>query len=84
MTPKPPTIGCATLLSLASRGSILVGLVLTGPLVCMWISCGLARLSGRRAMLIAVPAHRSRASRPTAIRAVTGVAFAVFAATLRE
>jgi hypothetical protein len=50
----------------------------------MWISCGLARLSGRRAMLIAVSAHLSRASRPTAIRAVTGVAFAVFAATLRQ
>jgi hypothetical protein len=60
--------------------SILVGLVLAGPLVCFWISRGLARSSGRATTLIA--ARRIAADPYTTSYAVSGVALAMFVATL--
>jgi FtsX-like permease family len=59
--------------------SILVGLVLAGPLVCFWISRGLARSSGRATTLIA--ARRIAADPYTTSYAVSGVALAMFVAT---
>jgi len=58
---------------------VLVGLVLAGPLVCFWISRGLARSSGRATTLIA--ARRIAADPYTASYAVSGVALAMFVAT---
>jgi hypothetical protein len=60
--------------------SILVGLVLAGPLVCFWISRGLARSSGRATTLIA--ARRIAADPYTTSYAVSGVALATFVATM--
>jgi hypothetical protein len=60
--------------------SILVGLVLAGPLACFWIGRGLARSSGRPTTLIA--ARRIAADPSTTSYAVSGVALATFVATL--
>jgi hypothetical protein len=60
--------------------AILVGLVLAGPLVCFWIGRGLARSSGRATTLIA--ARRIAADPSTTSYAVSGVALAMFVATL--
>jgi hypothetical protein len=60
--------------------AILVGLVLVGPLVCFWISRGLARSSGRATTLIA--ARRIAADPYTTSYAVSGVALAMFVATM--
>jgi hypothetical protein len=60
--------------------SILVGLVLAGPLICFWISRGPARWSGRSTTLIA--ARRIAADPYTTSRAVSGVALAMFVATM--
>jgi hypothetical protein len=60
--------------------SILVGLVLAGPLVCFWSSRGLARSSGRATTLIA--ARRIAADPYTTSHAVSGVALAMFVATM--
>jgi hypothetical protein len=60
--------------------AILVGLVLAGPLVCFWISRGLARSSGRATTLIA--ARRITADPYTTSYAVSGVALAMFVATM--
>ena len=59
--------------------AVLVGLVLAGPLICFWISRGLARSSGRATTLIA--ARRIAADPYTASYAVSGVALAMFVAT---
>jgi hypothetical protein len=67
-------------LSLVSPLTILIGLVLAGPWACMWISRGLARLSGRASTLLA--SRRIAADPYTAFRAVSGVALAVFVATI--
>jgi hypothetical protein len=67
------------LLGVLSPLSIVVGLVLAGPWVCMWVSRGLARLSGRATTLIA--ARRITSDPFTAFRAVSGVAVAMFVAT---
>jgi hypothetical protein len=67
-------------LNLLSPLSILVGLVLAGPLVCFWISRGLARWSGSATTLIA--ARRIAADPYTMSRAVSGVALAMFVATV--
>jgi len=71
--PTLAMVGVATPLSL------LAGLVLVGPWACMWVSRGLARLSGRAPVLIA--ARRIAADPYTAFRMVGGVAIAAFAAT---
>ena len=71
--PTLATMGIATPLS------ILAGLVLAGPWACMWVSRGLARLSGRAPVLIA--ARRIAADPYTAFRTVGGVAIAAFVAT---
>jgi hypothetical protein len=63
----------------ASLLSILVGIVLTGPWLCMWISRGLARLSRRATTLMA--ARRIAADPYAASHAVIAVALAVFVAT---
>ena len=55
---------------MASLLSIVVGLVLAGPWVCMWISRGIARLSRRATTLIA--ARRIAANPYAASRAVIG------------
>jgi hypothetical protein len=60
--------------------SILVGLVLAGPLACFWISRGLARSSGRATTLIA--ARRIAADPYTTSYAVSGVALAMFVVTM--
>jgi hypothetical protein len=67
-------------LNLLSPLSILVGLVVAGPLVCFWISRGLARLSGSATTLIA--ARRIAADPYTASYAVSGVALAMLVATV--
>jgi hypothetical protein len=67
-------------LSLLSPLSILVGLVVAGPLVCFWISRGLARWSGSATTLIA--ARRIAADPYTTSHAVSGVALAMLVATL--
>jgi hypothetical protein len=67
-------------LNLLSPLSILVGLALTGPLVCFWISRGLARLSRSATTLIA--ARRIAADPYTTSYAVSGVALAMLVATL--
>jgi hypothetical protein len=67
-------------LNLLSPLSILVGLVLAGPLVCFWISRGLARSSRRATTLIA--ARRIAADPYTTSYAVGGVALAMLVATL--
>jgi hypothetical protein len=67
-------------LNLLSPLSILGGLVLAGPLVCFWISRGLARWSGSATTLIA--ARRIAADPYTMSRAVSGVALAMFVATV--
>jgi hypothetical protein len=60
--------------------AVLVGLVLAGPLVCSWAGRGLARSSGRATTLIA--ARRIAADPYTASYAVSGVALAMFVATI--
>jgi hypothetical protein len=60
--------------------SILVGLMLAGPLLCFWTGRGLARSSGRATTLIA--ARRIAADPYTASYAVSGVALAMFVATI--
>jgi hypothetical protein len=69
-------------LNLLGPLSILVGLVLTGPWACMWISRGLARRSRNATTLIA--ARRIASDPYTTFRAVAGVAIAVFAATAQS
>jgi hypothetical protein len=69
-----------SLLAVVGPLSILVGIVLSGPLVCMWVSRGLARLIGRPVALIA--ARRIAADPYAASHAVIGVALAVFVGTL--
>jgi FtsX-like permease family len=59
--------------------AILVGLVLAGPLVCVWIGRRLARSSGRATTLIA--ARRIAADPYTTSYAVSGVALGMFVAT---
>jgi hypothetical protein len=76
----PAGFGLLEFLSLAAPLSILVGLVLAGPWVCMWGARGLARLSRRATTLIA--ARRIASDPYTAFRAVSGVALASFVATL--
>ncbi len=56
-----------------------MGIVITGPWVCMWISRGLARLSRRATTLMA--ARRIAADPYTASHAVIAVALGVFVAT---
>jgi hypothetical protein len=68
------------LLAILSPLAIIVGIVLSGPWVCMWVSRGLARLSGRPTAIIA--ARRIAADPFAASHAVIGVALAVFVATL--
>ena len=68
-----------SLIAAASLLSILVGIVITGPWVCMWISRGLARLSRRATILLA--ARRIAADPYTASHAVIAVALGVFVAT---
>jgi hypothetical protein len=67
-------------LNLLSPLSILVGLVVAGPLVCFWISRGLARWSGSATTLIA--ARRIAADPYTTSYAVSGVALAMCVATV--
>jgi hypothetical protein len=74
----PETSGPA--LGIAAPLSLLVGLVTAGPWVCRWLAVGLARLSRHATVLIA--ARRIAADPYTAFRAVSGVALAVFAATV--
>ena len=57
----------------------MVGIVITGPWVCMWISRGIARLSRQATTLMA--ARRIAANPYAASHAVIAVALAVFAAT---
>lgn len=71
--PFLPLLGAGSLLS------ILVGIVVSGPWLCMWISRGLARLSRRATTLMA--ARRIGADPYTASHAVIAVALAVFVAT---
>jgi len=59
---------------------ILVGLVLVGPWVCMWISRGVARLSRRATTLMA--ARRIASDPYTAFRAVSGATLAIAVATI--
>ncbi|HZM82117.1 MAG TPA: FtsX-like permease family protein, partial [Candidatus Limnocylindrales bacterium] len=66
--------------SLFSPLSILVGLVLAGPLVCLWVGRGLARLSGGVATVIV--ANRIAVDPYSTFRAVSGSAVAMFVATL--
>ena len=68
-----------SLIAAASLLSILVGIVITGPWVCMWISRGLARLSRRATTLMA--ARRIAADPYAASHAVIAVALGVFVAT---
>jgi hypothetical protein len=68
-----------SLIAAASGLSILVGIVITGPWVCMWISRGLARLSRRATTLMA--ARRIAADPYAASHAVIAVALGVFVAT---
>jgi hypothetical protein len=67
-------------LGLLSPLSILIGLVVAGPLICFWISRGLARWSGSATRLIA--ARRIAADPYTTSYAVSGVALAMLVATV--
>ncbi len=67
------------LLGVVAPLSILVGIVISGPWLCMWISRGLARLSRRATTLMA--ARRIAADPYAASHAVIAVALAVFVAT---
>ena len=60
--------------------SIVVGLFLSGSWACMWVSRGLARLSGSATTLIV--ARRIAADPYSTFRAVSGAALAMFVATL--
>ncbi len=59
--------------------SILVGLFLSGAWACMWVSRGLARVSGRATVVIV--ARRIAADPYGAFRSVSGAALAMFVAT---
>jgi hypothetical protein len=72
-----PTAGTLTIVGALS---ILAGVVLAGPWVCLLISRGLARLSRHATTLIA--ARRIAADPYTTFRAVGGVALAAFTATV--
>lgn len=67
------------MLGLAIPLSILVGIVISGPWLCMWMSRMLARLSRRATTLMA--ARRIAADPYAASHAVIAVALAVFVAT---
>ncbi|GIH02318.1 hypothetical protein Rhe02_03850 [Rhizocola hellebori] len=66
-------------LSLLAALSIVVGLFLSGSWVCMWISRGMARLSGSATSLIV--ARRVAADPYSTFRAVSGAALAIYVAT---
>ena len=67
-----------SLVAMASLLSIVVGIVITGPWVCMWISRGIARLSRQATTLMA--ARRIAANPYAASHSVIAVALAAFAA----
>lgn len=77
---EQPADGAVRTLGVLSPLSILVGLVLAGPLACLWISRAMARFSRGAGPLIA--ARRIGADPSAAFWAVSGVALAVFAATV--
>jgi hypothetical protein len=68
------------LISTLSTLSILVGFFLAGAWVCMWISRGMARLSGSATTLIV--ARRIAADPYSTFRAVGGATIAIYVATL--
>jgi hypothetical protein len=68
------------MLSLLAPLSILVGLVLSGPWLCLWVSRGLAAVSRRATTLIA--ARRIASDPYVASHAVIGVALAAFVITI--
>jgi hypothetical protein len=78
----PNYVGNATVagLSVLFPLSILGGVVLVGPWVCMWIGRGVARLSRRATTLIA--ARRIASDPYTAFRAISVAAVAMFVATV--
>lgn len=67
------------LLILLSTLVVIVGLFLAGSWVCMWVSRGLARLSGSATSLIV--ARRIAADPYSTFRSVSGAALAMFVAT---
>lgn len=75
-TDTPLIIG----LNLFAPLALILGLVLAGPWACMWASRAVARVSRRIPTLVA--ARRIAADPYTAFRAVSGVALAVFVATV--
>jgi hypothetical protein len=68
------------LLGVLAPLSILVGLVLSGPWLCLWVSRGLAAVSRRATTLVA--ARRIASDPYVASHAVIGVAIAAFVLTL--
>lgn len=75
-TGENPLLGLA---STASMLSILIGFFLAGSWVCMWVSRGLARLSGGPTTLMV--ARRIAADPYSTFRAVGGAAIAIYVAT---
>jgi len=77
---NPITSFLISLVGLFSPVALLMGIALSGSLVCLWISRGLARLSGGAATVIV--ARRIAVDPYSTFRAVSGAAVAMFVATM--